>query len=66
MALPQMSNNGSDKRCNDGGQEVAREYAIEKKWRWWLTMADKNFQGWLMERRTGNERWCQETTGMME
>jgi hypothetical protein len=43
-ALPQMSNVGSDKRCDDNGQEVAREYATEKKWRWWLAMADKNFQ----------------------
>jgi hypothetical protein len=37
-ALPQASNVSSDKRHGDGGQEVAREYATEKKRRWWLAI----------------------------
>jgi hypothetical protein len=57
-ALPQTSNVGSDKRCNDGGQEVVREYVAEKNPRWQLTMTDGNFQGWLTERRSGDkQRW---------
>jgi hypothetical protein len=60
-ALPQTSNVCSDKSCNDGGQEVAREYAAEKKWQRQLTMADGNFQEWLTERRSGNKRLWQET-----
>jgi hypothetical protein len=44
-ALLQTRNVGSDKRRDNGGQEVAREYAAEKK-RWQrLPMADKTNQG---------------------
>jgi hypothetical protein len=31
-ALPRTSNISCDKRCNDGGREVARQYGAEKKW----------------------------------
>jgi hypothetical protein len=60
-AQPQTSNVFSDKRCNDGGQEVAREYAADKKWQRQLTITDGNFQGWLTERRSGDKRLWQET-----
>jgi hypothetical protein len=43
VALPQTSNICTDKRRNNGGREVAREYAAEKQWWQWLTMADRNF-----------------------
>jgi hypothetical protein len=65
-ALPQTCDVGSDKRREDGGREVAREYAAEKKWLRRLAMAYKNFQGWLTERRSGNERWRQEMVEMVE
>jgi hypothetical protein len=45
-AQPQASDVSSDKRCNDGAQEVAREYAAGKKWQGQLTLADGNLQGW--------------------
>jgi hypothetical protein len=65
-ALPQMSDVGSDKRHNDGGQQVAREYVAEKKHRQQLTMANRKFQGWLTERRSGIERRWQETVEMVK
>ena len=42
---PQTSDVSSDKRCNDGAQKVAREYAAGKKWQGQLTLADGNLQG---------------------
>ncbi len=50
----------------DKRQEVAREYATEKKQLWWLALADKNLQGRLMERRSGDRRHWQETAEMVE
>ncbi len=47
-ALPQTSNVESDKRRDNGGREVVREYAAEKKQCCWSTIADWSFQGWLM------------------
>ncbi len=64
-ALPQTSNVRSDKRHEDGGQEVAIEYAVEKKRQQQLAMADKSFQGWLTERRSGDERRWRETTDVV-
>ncbi len=55
-ALLQTSNVDSDKRRNNGRREATREYAGEKKPWHWLEMADKIWQGWLMERNSGDER----------
>ncbi len=41
-ALPQTSNVSSDKKRDNGGQEVARENVTEKRRQWQLAMADKN------------------------